>query len=761
MTAPVSDERESIRDSVRSFLQSMGPVHRFRAVLDGASALDRDQWQTFAQLGALQILVPEENGGLGLSLRDALAVAEELGRSLHPAQLVGGAWQATVLLEQLVSAPLRCELLRRIATGSSVVGVAWQAAKGEAGAVIDTKERLQGTMRYVAPGPKADGWLVAAMRAGQQVLVWVPATAAGLKVTPVERTNGSTLAHLHFEAVEFEPSHLLASGESVGLAVSAANDAARFGYAAEMLGVGRGALALTVEYLKTREQFGRPIGSFQAMQHKAVDVLLQVELAAACLADAADVCAGDPARLGVEAARAKARASDAALAAARFCIQAHGAMGVTHECDAGLYLKRALHLTTHLATPGELRRVHIEMLNLAGTPAEDLPVTELPDGVDLEEISEAEFRAGIRDFVRRNCPSGLLHLSHPPTWPEYKPWYQALAKKGWIAPAWPREHGGLSLSPARLLAFYEEIESLGVTKGNELGLSMIGPLLIRFGTPAQKEFYLPRILSGEHVWCQGYSEPGSGSDLASLRTAAVLDGNEYVISGQKIWTTFAMHATHIFMLARTARMERKQDGISMLLVPLDAPGIRVRPIKDVGGHEKFCEIFFDEARVPTSSVLGEVNKGWEVAKALLGYERLMIGSPNQSLYMLGQLRRLGVARELFAQPAFAEEFVQLELDVRDLQALYRHFAAIYRRGEPIPPSIALLKIAATETWRRLCDRFVEHAGEAGGSVGLQSAGEFEFDPVAQLMRSLPGPIYGGTNEIQRNILAKAVLGLPG
>lgn len=751
LAAEPSSELSGMRDSLHGYLAANGSVRRMRAVLDGAPALDRERWRALAELGVQSMLVPEALGGLGLSVRDALAAAEELGRFLQPEPVVSGAWQAALLLASLPASERRDALLREIAAGACVAGVAWP---GDASAAESA----------VAAPADADGWLVATSRSSDSTLAWVRADAPGLRVDRVARADGSALARLQLDGVAIGAGDELAGGQVLDAALERALAATRLLHAAEAVGAARGALALAVDYLGTREQFGRPIGSFQALQHQAVDVLIAVETAAACLADAADAAALRPQAAVAEGARAKARATQAALRAARFAVQAHGAMGITHECDAGLFLKKVLHLASHLGTASQLQGLHFARFSQVQRDAASVDDAAAPaeaDAVDLDALDEVGFRAAVRGFALRHCPPGLLHLPRSPKWAEYRPWYQALARRGWIAPAWPREQGGLALPPDRLLAFHEELERLGVTKGNELGLSMVGPLLIRFGTQQQQAHYLPRILSGEHVWCQGYSEPGAGSDLASLRTAAVREGDTFVVTGQKIWTTYAMDATHIFMLVRTARGARRQDGISFLLVELDRPGIRIRPIKDVGGHEKFCEVFFDQVRVPVDALVGEPDRGWEMAKHLLGYERLMIGSPKQSLYLLGQLQRLGRAAGLFEDAAFLAEFAALQLQVRDLQALYRRFADIFRRGEPIPPSIGMLKIAATETWQRLCERFVEHAGAAGGSTGAQTIGGIDFDPVAQLMLCLPGSIYGGTNEIQRNILAKAVLGLPG
>ena len=202
-----------------------------------------------------------------------------------------------------------------------------------------------------------------------------------------------------------------------------------------------------------------------------------------------------------------------------------------------------------------------------------------------------------------------------------------LREKGWLCPGWPKEFGGLGLSPAKQIILTEEYERHGCARTNDHGIVMLGPLVIKYGTEAQKQRFLPKILTGEHIWCQGYSEPNAGSDLAALRTEAVLDGDHYVVNGQKIWTTLAMDANWIFLLVRTDKNAKKQEGICFLLVEMDTPGITVRPIINLEMDDEFCEIFFDNVRVPKENLVGQLNKGWDMAKALLGFERISSAPP--------------------------------------------------------------------------------------------------------------------------------------
>ncbi|UYG53577.1 acyl-CoA dehydrogenase family protein (plasmid) [Comamonas endophytica] len=346
------------------------------------------------------------------------------------------------------------------------------------------------------------------------------------------------------------------------------------------------------------------------------------------------------------------------------------------------------------------------------------------------------------------------------SWAESRDWYLTLSRLGWIAPAWPREHGGMGLPADKLIAYIEETEAWGVARSPDQGLVMVGPILMRFGNDEQRARFLPPILAGEHVWTQGYSEPNAGSDLASVRCEAVIDGDDFIVNGQKTWTTWGADGTHMFMLVRTDKSVKKQAGISFLLLDLKTPGVTVRPIRNIAGEREFCEVFFDNVRVPRANLVGGLNQGWTVAKALLGFERLFTGSPKHSQHTLVQVEKLARQRGLLEDPVFRARFTELQLDTADLGAAYAGFAEIAKRGEPIPASISMLKIWSTETWERLALLLVEIADEYGGLRDHTRNGEIDMQVVAPLFNCLGAKIFAGSNEIQRGILAKQVLELP-
>jgi alkylation response protein AidB-like acyl-CoA dehydrogenase len=378
-----------------------------------------------------------------------------------------------------------------------------------------------------------------------------------------------------------------------------------------------------------------------------------------------------------------------------------------------------------------------------------------------DELGDAEFRLLVRDWVETNYPEQLRFPPGRLLWAEQGEWVRALAAKGWIAPGWPREFGGMGLSPVKQVIFAQELERFGVARYQDHGVTQVGPVIISFGTPEQQARWLPPILAAEQIWAQGYSEPEAGSDLASLRTRARRDGEEYVVDGQKIWTTLAHDATHIYVLVRTdPEAAKPQAGISFLLADLTTPGITVRPIRDIAGHSELCEVFFDGVRVPVANRIGAENEGWKIAKTLLGHERINVGSPKQPAYALQMVVAVARERGLLEDPVFRDRLAALQLDVAHLGDAYARYTAMLARGEPIGPDVSMLKVWATETVAAIADLIIEAGGEAGGLAGKVALGSAEIDVLGAYYKARPALIYAGSNEIQRNIIATAVLDLP-
>ncbi len=379
---------------------------------------------------------------------------------------------------------------------------------------------------------------------------------------------------------------------------------------------------------------------------------------------------------------------------------------------------------------------------------------------DWNALNDNEFRALVNTEFEVNYPLELRFVPRRLRWTENCNWYRRMAQKGWIAPNWPTEFGGMGLESSKLLIFIDEQERLGIGRFADHGIHMVGPMLIKYGSPEQQRRYLPGILSCDQLWCQGYSEPNAGSDLASLRTQARIEGDEFVINGHKIWTSMAQDCSHIYVLARTDATVKKQEGISFLLVDLNAPGITVRPIRNLAGEEEFCEVFFDNVRTHVSNLVGGLNKGWTVAKSLLGFERIFIGSPKLPEYGLRLLSQVAKARGALDDPVFRDKYAQLQLDVDHLSEVFRKYAEMAVRGEHLGHDVSMLKIWATETFQRIADLILETAGAHGSLQSDTRIGAEVVNVLGLFYNARLPSIYSGSNEIQRNILAKQVLDLP-
>jgi acyl-CoA dehydrogenase len=370
------------------------------------------------------------------------------------------------------------------------------------------------------------------------------------------------------------------------------------------------------------------------------------------------------------------------------------------------------------------------------------------------------FRAETRAWLEANCPTEMrkpIRSEADVCWGgrnwtfqsnAQRQWLEAMAGRGWTVPDWPKDYGGGGLSAAEARGLKEEMQRIGARPPlTSFGISMLGPALLKFGTEEQKKHYLPPIAGGEIRWCQGYSEPGAGSDLAGLQTKAEDKGDHWLVNGQKVWTSYADKADWIFCLVRTSA-ESKQGGISFLLFDMETPGVSTRPILLISGSSPFCETFFDDVKVPKEQIVGEVNKGWDVAKYLLGHEREMISGMG-----LGMGGSLGAATKP-ADPLLRAEIAAFDVDALAFAAMSERFAAMWKAGEAHPASPSMMKYAGTE----LNKRRNELAVAAGGSDAL----EWENGSTARTwLRSKGNSIEGGTSEIQLNIIAKHILRLPG
>jgi len=391
----------------------------------------------------------------------------------------------------------------------------------------------------------------------------------------------------------------------------------------------------------------------------------------------------------------------------------------------------------------------------------------------------AQFRAETRAWLEENCPPAMrtrmpeeeqVAGGKKAVWvrPEQKVWLDRMAAKGWTAPTWPRQYGGGGLSDEEALILEEEMQDLGCrTPLRGMGLSMLGPTLLEYGTETQRRQHIPRIVSGEIRWCQGYSEPGAGSDLASLSTRAVLQGEHFLVNGHKIWTSNAHLSDWIFCLVRTDPTVRKHDGISFLLIDMDDPGVRPNPIRLISGKSVFCETFFENVRVPKDHLVGELNKGWTIAKRLLEHERKGIGGIGNRQAAKFEIPPETLAKHYagedngrIADPVLRDQIAAYSMDAHAFQLTRRRAAEEADAGAPPGPMSAMFKYYATELNKRRYEMII--ASEGFQALGWEGEGftEDELRLTREWLRSKANSIEGGTSEIQLNIIAKRVLALP-
>jgi alkylation response protein AidB-like acyl-CoA dehydrogenase len=393
--------------------------------------------------------------------------------------------------------------------------------------------------------------------------------------------------------------------------------------------------------------------------------------------------------------------------------------------------------------------------------------------MDLSFTPEQEaFRSEVRAFIAQAMPPHIAkkakehaHFEHE----EQREWHRILYKKGWAALNWPKEYGGAGLDPTRRFILQEELVMAGSPELSPFGLRMVGPLIVQYGTEQQKQRFLPKILSGDEIWCQGYSEPGAGSDLASLQLKAEDDGHgNFILNGQKTWTTYAQHADWIFVLARTDRVaQKRQMGISFLLCDMKTPGVRAEPFLTLGGTPAFCDTYFDNVKVPQENLVGPLHGGWNIAKALLGHERVGIGDVGGSTRSLRNLKHIAKTtlkdgKPLFDDPCFRAKIAKLEMRIESLRMVIYKTLAGAELGKAPGPESSILKIRGSELQQEVGELTMEAMGMNGltwFNEGAVPPHEYWVPTNFNYQRATT--IYGGSNEIQRNVIAKNILRLPG
>jgi alkylation response protein AidB-like acyl-CoA dehydrogenase len=384
---------------------------------------------------------------------------------------------------------------------------------------------------------------------------------------------------------------------------------------------------------------------------------------------------------------------------------------------------------------------------------------------------EQKFREDVRAWVRENLPKEISHKVHNAlhlSRDDMQRWARILGKKGWLGYGWPKQFGGPGWNAVQKHLFEEETALAGAPRIVPFGPVMVAPVIMAFGSPEQQQRFLPGIASGEVWWSQGYSEPGSGSDLASLKTRAERKGDKYIVNGQKTWTTLAQHGDWIFCLVRTSTEGKPQTGISFLLIDMKSPGVTVRPIIMLDGGHEVNEVFFDNVEVPAANLIGEENKGWTYAKHLLSHERTNIADVNRAKRELERLKRIAKAEGVYEDQRFRDEIAKLDVEVVALEMLVLRVLSAEKSGKNSLDIAGLLKIRGSELQQRYSELmmlaagpyavpFIKEAMEAGWQG--EFVGAAHVAPLASTYFNMrKTTIYGGSNEVQRNIVAQTVLG---
>jgi alkylation response protein AidB-like acyl-CoA dehydrogenase len=384
---------------------------------------------------------------------------------------------------------------------------------------------------------------------------------------------------------------------------------------------------------------------------------------------------------------------------------------------------------------------------------------------------EQKFREDVRAWVRENLPkeiSNKVHNSLHLTREDMQQWARILGKKGWLGYGWPKQFGGPGWNAIQKHLFEEECALAGAPRIVPFGPVMVAPVIMTFGSPEQQQRFLPGIASGEVWWSQGYSEPGSGSDLASLKTRAERKGDKYIVNGQKTWTTLAQYGDWIFCLVRTSTEGKPQTGISFLLIDMKSPGVTVRPIIMLDSAHEVNEVFFDNVEVPAENLIGEENKGWTYAKHLLSHERTNIADVNRAKRELERVKRIAKAENVYDDTRFRDEIAKLEVDIVALEMLVLRVLSAEKSGKNSLDIAGLLKIKGSEIQQRYSELmmlacgpyalpFIKEAMEAGWQGDY--VGAAHCAPLASTYFNLrKTTIYGGSNEVQRNIVSQTVLG---
>jgi alkylation response protein AidB-like acyl-CoA dehydrogenase len=700
VSATITDEQFAARELVRSWAVGAAATGAVRDIEHGRPDAWRPVYGGLAELGLFGVAVAEDAGGAGGSVSDLCAMVEEAARALVPGPVLSTALATLVVTDPAV--------LQALSSGQTTAGVALE------GELQEDSGRVTGSVDYVLGGLDSG---VLLLPAGEHVVL-VDAAADGVRVEALNAADFSRpLARV-----------ILQDAPAIRLGVSRRRftDLAAVLLAAEAAGVGRWTLDTAADYAKVREQFGKPIGSFQAVKHMCAEMLLRSQQIAVSAADAAVAASGDDdTQLSVAAALAAAVGIGAAKGNAKDCIQVLGGIGITWEHDAHLYLRRAYALGQFLGgRPRWLRRVA------------DLTRDGVRRELDIDLESVAHLRPEIAAAVAAVAalPAERRQV--------------ALADSGLLAPHWPKPYGR-DASPAEQLLIDAELGAAGVPRPDLVIGWWAVPTILEAGSAEQIERFVPATLRGELTWCQLFSEPGAGSDLASLRTKAVRAEGGWSLSGQKVWTSAAHKAHWGVCLARTDADAPKHKGITYFLVDMRSPGIVIRPLREITGDEMFNEVFFDDVFVPDEMVVGQVNDGWRLARTTLANERVAMAHGTALGNPMEQMLRGLAAADL--DGAVADRLGELLLAAQVGSLLDQRIAQLAVGGQDTSAEASARKLIGVR-YRQALEEFRMELSPGSGLV--------LNDAVQSFLNTRCLSIAGGTEQILLSMAGERLLGLP-
>ncbi|MGE2725393.1 acyl-CoA dehydrogenase [Mycolicibacterium pulveris] len=734
MPIAISTEHNDLADSVRSLVERVAPSEVLHDALETPIPNPPPYWKSAAEQGLQGVHLAESVGGQGFGILELAIVLAEFGYGAVP-----GPFVASAIASALISAhDPDAKLLTDLASGDTIAAYAIDSALTATRQSEDDSARLviRGEVRAVAGAAQASLLVlpVAGLEEGTSGSKWVVLDADQLEIEPVKSVDPlRPVAHVRANAVEVGDDRVLQN-----LSPTLARALISTLLSAECIGVARWATDTASEYAKIREQFGRPIGQFQAVKHKCANMIAETERATAAVWDAARAIdeareGGDDSAFEFAAAVAATLAPEAAQHCAQDCIQVHGGIGFTWEHDTNVYYRRALLLA---ASFGRLADYPQQVVDVAtSTGMRQLNIDLDPDTEKLRDEIRAEVAA------LKAIPSAERNT--------------AIAEGGWVQPHLPKPWGR-SAGPVEQIIIAQEFET-GRVKRPAMGIAAwIIPSIVAFGTDEQKQRFLPPTFRGEMIWCQLFSEPGAGSDLASLTTKATKVDGGWRISGQKIWTTGAQYSQWGALLARTDPSAPKHNGITYFLLDMASDGVEVKPLRELTGNAMFNTVFIDDVFVPDDMVLGEVNRGWEVSRNTLTAERVSIGSSEPPF--LANLNG-------FVEFVRDGQFDQIEQNHAGHLIAEGHAAKVLNMrstlltlagGDPMPAA-AISKLLSMKTGQGYAEFAVASFGTDGA---IAEPDEIQGKWIEYLLGSRATTIYGGTTEVQLNIIAERLLGLP-